>query len=342
MTTPARTAQYPASADSGSLIDPTQVEHAASVLRGVVTRTPVVPLDASRPHAWIKAESLQPTGAFKLRGAYYVMSQLRPDVMARGVVAASTGNHAQAVAWAARRFGVQATIVMPGRAPAIKRDKVRKLGGILVDWEPGSGVGINDRASQLAAEQGATVIHSYDDDLALAGAGTVGLEILEDLPDVGAIVVPIGGGGLASGLAAIVRARKSGVRIVAVEPVLAGEVAESMVRGAYQPWSDVDTARTIADGLRANACARTFRHIMALVDCVVTVTDDEIASAVRVAAERTRLVLEPSGATALAACLFRAHESGLDRVRRPVVAVASGGNVDPERFRALLDADGSA
>jgi threonine dehydratase len=225
---------------------------------------------------------------------------------------------------------------MPAGAPAVKRRRAAALGATIVDWHPGSGQGINELASGLAAESGRPVVHSYDDLRSLAGAGTVGLEILEDLPSVGAILVPIGGGGLASGLATIVRARSKGILVIGVEPELASDVAASFPRGPYTPWPDAETHRTIADGLRANACELTFAHIRRLVDAVITVSDDEIAEAVRAAAEQTRLVLEPAGATALAGWLFRAADVGLGTVAGDVVVVASGGNVDPDRYQEYL------
>jgi threonine dehydratase len=320
-----------------ALLDLSRVEDAARKIRGVVTRTPVIPLDAARPHVWIKAESLQPTGAFKLRGAYYAMTQLSAAERDRGVITASSGNHAQALAWAARRFGSRAAVVMPLDAPSIKRRKVEALGAAIIDWTPGDPEDSKALAKRLAVERELTHIHSSDDLRVMAGAGTVGLELLEDLPSLAAVLVPIGGGGLASGIAAAIRGRRRGARIVGVEPTFAADMAASVERGRYEPWPDADNRRTIADGLRTNGSERTFRHISALMDAIVTVTDEEIAAAVRVAAEQARLVLEPAGATALAAWLYRRSEAGLAHLTGDIAIVGSGGNVDSEWFRTCLD-----
>lgn len=194
-------------------------------------------------------------------------------------------------------------------------------------------------AERLAAERGLAIIPPYDDDRIIAGQGTVGLEIAEDVPDLAAVLVPIGGGGLASGVAAAVRALRPGARIVGVEPELAADARDSLASGRIVAWPSELVGRTIADGTRTQSLGtRTFAHLSALMDQVVTVGEDEIAAGVRLAAEESRLVVEPSGALTVAALAFRAGEAGLDDLDGPVVAVVSGGNVDPERYRAYLSA----
>ena len=189
------------------------------------------------------------------------------------------------------------------------------------------------------AERGLVLVPPYDDDRVIAGQGTCGLEIAEDAADLALVLVPIGGGGLASGVAAAVRALRPAARIVGVEPELAADAAESLATGRIVRWDGAATARTIADGTRTQALGRRpFAHLSRLLDGVVTVSESEIATAMRLAAERSRLVVEPSGALTLAAVEFHAAELGLDGLAGTVVAVVSGGNVDPERYRSLVDA----
>jgi threo-3-hydroxy-L-aspartate ammonia-lyase len=314
------------------------IRAAAERLRGIALRTPLVAFGPPEANQWLKAESLQPIGAFKIRGAYNAVATLPAEERARGVITYSSGNHAQGVARAARLLGAPCVVVMPSDAPAIKRERVAADGAQIVVV----GTASDERqmvAEQIAAERGLAVIPPYDDDRIIAGQGTIGLEIVEALPDVAAVLVPIGGGGLASGVATAVRALAPSARLVGVEPELAADAQASLAAGEIVRWPAELVSRTIADGTRTQAVGRrTFAHLSALLDTIVTVSEEEIAAAVRLAAEESRLVAEPSGALSVAALAFRGREAGLDGLDGPVVAVVSGGNVDPERYRAFLDA----
>jgi len=320
------------------LVDLAAIHRAAATLRGVAARTPLVTLGDPDDRHLLKAESLQPIGAFKIRGAYNAAASLTPEERARGLVTYSSGNHAQGVARAARLLGVPAVIVMPENAPAVKRARVLADGAEVVTVGNASA----ERravAERLAAERGLAIIPPYDDDRIIAGQGTCGLEIAEDLPDLALVLVPVGGGGLASGVAAAVKALRPGARVIGVEPTLAADARESLARGEIVEWSAADVSRTIADGTRTQALGvRTFAHLRALLDGIVTVSEAEIAAGVRLAAEEARLVVEPSGALGIAALRFHAAEAGVVGLAGPVVCVVSGGNVDPARYRAYLEA----
>jgi threonine dehydratase len=314
-----------------------EIREAARRLQGVALRTPLVEYASGPPRILLKAESLQPIGAFKIRGAYNAIAQLDAGERASGVITHSSGNHAQGVARAGRLLGVRAAIVMPSDAPAIKRSRVEADGAqvVTVGVEAGERAAV---AAHLAEARGLVMIPPFDDDRVIAGQGTVGLEIAEDVEDLALVLVPIGGGGLASGVAAAVRALRPAARIVGVEPELAADAAQSLREGHIVRWAGAATARTIADGTRTEAIgARNFAHLSRLMDDVVTVSEHEIALAMRLAAENARLVVEPSGALSLAAACFRRDALGMDRLRGTVVAIISGGNVDPERYRSLLD-----
>jgi threonine dehydratase len=326
---------------SGTVSDPTLVgieaiRAAARLLDGVALRTPLVAFGRPEERRFLKAESLQPIGAFKIRGAYVAVAALSDDERSRGVITYSSGNHAQGVARAARLLGATAVVVMPSDAPAIKRQRVAADGAEIVIV----GTASDERrevAERLAAERSLSLIPPFDDDRVIAGQGTVGLEIAESLPDVRAVLVPIGGGGLVSGVAAAIRALVPDARVIGVEPELAADARDSLAAGRIVSWEADAVSRTIADGTRTQAVgARTFAHIAALVDSIVTVSEAEIAAAVRLAAEESRLVVEPSGALSIAALAFRSAELGLDRADGPVVAVVSGGNADPARYLELL------
>jgi threonine dehydratase len=316
-----------------------EVRAAAHGLAGVAIRTPLVAFGTAGtggPRVLLKAESLQAVGSFKIRGAYHAMSTLSAEERVRGVVTHSSGNHAQGVARAARLLGIRATIVMPSDAPAIKRARVEADGAEIVTVGPASG----DReamADRLAAERGLVLIAPYDDDRIIAGQGTVGLEIAEDVPDLAAVLIPIGGGGLASGVAVAVRALHPQARLVGVESELAADAQESLRTGRIARWQASRTGRTIADGTRSQSIGRRpFAHLSRLLDDVVTVTEAEIAATVRLIAEESRLVVEPSGALAPAAARYRAGEAGVGSLTGTVVAIVSGGNVDLDRYRTLL------
>ncbi len=316
------------------------IRRAAANLAGVALRTPLLPFGvagADGPPVLLKAESLQPVGAVKIRGAYHAIAELSPAERARGVVTHSSGNHAQGVARAARLLGVRAVVVMPSNAPAIKRRRVEADGAEVVTVGPASSER-EARADELVREQGLVFVPPYDDDRIIAGQGTVGLEIAEDMPDLAAVLVPIGGGGLASGVAAAVRALRPRARIVGVEPEVAADARESLRTGRIVRWDAARTGSTIADGVRSQAIGRrNFAHLSRLLDDVVTVPEAEIAATVRLIAEEVRLIVEPSGALAPAAARFRARDAGIERLDGPVVAIVSGGNVDPDRYLELLE-----
>lgn len=318
------------------LVDLAAIRAAAARLRGITLRSPLIGFGPSDDRHVLKAESLQPIGAFKLRGAYVAVAGLQTDALARGVITYSSGNHAQGVARAARLLGAPCVVVMPSDAPAIKRARVATDGAEILLVGPSS----DEReavARSLAAERGLAVIPPFDDDRIIAGQGTIGLEIVEDRPDVALVLVPIGGGGLASGISTAIKALRPDVRVIGVEPELAADARDSLARGEIVRWSAADVTRTCADGARTQALgARTFAHLRAHLDGIVTVSEAEIVAGVRLAAERSRLVVEPSGALTVAALAYRSAELDLDAVDGAVVAVVSGGNVDPERYRDYL------
>lgn len=309
------------------------IEQAAGHVRGVAVRTPLLPAtwaEEGRP-LWLKPESLQPGGAFKIRGATTKVAALTQAEREAGLVAHSSGNHAQAVAQAARSHRVKAVVVMPDTAPLMKVEATRRLGAEVVLVPPAERY---RRADELAAAHGYTPIPPYDDPWIIAGQGTVGLEIAEELPQLSTVLVPISGGGLISGVATAIKERLPHVRVIGVEPELAADAAESFRRGEPVTWPAERTQRTIADGLRVNRVGDLpWVHIRRYVDDIVTVSEDQIREAVRVLAARSRLVAEPSGAVATAAYLFRAEEL---RLRGDTVAVVSGGNIELDRFRAIL------
>ncbi len=323
-----------------SLVPIHAIRAAAARIAPIAIKTPLV--SAAFPgvsghgtgrQIWLKAESLQPIGAFKIRGASNKILQLSPDEIARGVITYSSGNNAQGVAYAAREVGAKAVIVMPSNAPAIKRAATLALGAEVVDV----GLASSERlavAEQLVREHGYVVVPPYDDEQIIAGQGTCGLEILEELPDVDLVLSPVSGGGLLSGVAAAVKQLRPQIKVFGIEPELAGDTAESFRTGAIVTWGAELTSRTIADGLRTQSVGvRNFAHIQAFVDGIVTVTEAEIRAAMRAIVAATRLVPEPSGAVATAALLFHAHQ--LPSYLK-AVAVVSGGNVDPALLADVL------
>lgn len=307
-------------------------------IAGVAVRTPLVPCPWATTEdrtLHLKPENLQPTGAFKIRGAYNRLSALTEAERARGVVAQSSGNHAQAVAYAARELGIHALIVMPDTSPAVKVENTRSFGAevMLVPMEEREAV-----PARLSAEHGYVWVPPYDDPWIIAGQGTVGLEIADDATaldlDLRTVLVPVSGGGLIGGTAAALKLTMPGVRVIGVEPELAGDAAASLRSGERQVWSFADTHRTIADGLRTNTVGLLpWEHLQAYVDDIITVTEDEIRAAVAVLARRGRIVAEPSGAVATAAYLYRAEQLPPGR---SVAAVVSGGNVEPSLLAELL------
>ncbi len=331
------------------------IRAAAARIAGIAVKTPLVraPFTPQRPgpavgdpgpfagvagegsgkEIYLKAESLQPIGAFKIRGAANKVLQLTPDEIRRGVITYSSGNHAQGVAYAARAVGAKAVIVMPRNAPAIKRVATIALGAEVVDVGPASSERLAV-AEQLVREHGYVVIPPYDDEQIIAGQATCGLEIVEELPDVDLVLSPVSGGGLLSGVAAAVKQLKPGTKVFGVEPELAGDAAESYRAGKIVEWPAELTSRTIADGLRTQSVGvRNFAHIQKFVDGVITVTEAEIRATMRAIVATARLVPEPSGAVAAAALLF--HSGELPQYRK-AVAVVSGGNVAPEMLAQVL------
>src|SRR3712207_2404024 len=286
-------------------------------VQGVALRTPLVPCPRGEEDRllYFKAENLQPTGAFKLRGAYNKVSSLSPDERRSGVVAHSSGNHAQAVAYAARSLGVRAVIVMPRGAPRVKLDATAAFGAEVV-FVGGDSVERVLKAEELATEHGYVPVPPYDDETLIAGQGTVGLEILEDLPEVETVLVPVSGGGLISGVAAAMKLSRPGVRVIGVEPELAADARESLRTGTLVELPAEQVGRTIADGLRVRKLGYApFEHISTFVDGIVAVSEDEILDAMRRMALRARLVAEPSGAVAFAAHLFHHDELPATRLK---------------------------
>jgi threonine dehydratase len=317
-----------------TLIDLDDIRAAAGSIDGVAVRTPLV-ASPSWPGFWLKPESLQPIGAFKVRGAVHAVACLPSTSHAAGVITHSSGNHGQALAFAARRVGIPCVVVMPDVSAAVKIEAVRRLGAE-VELVP-----IAQRAArtaEIADKRGMTLIPPFDHADVIAGQGTVGLEIVADAPDVVAVLVPVGGGGLASGVAAAVKALAPQACVIGVEPELAADAVESLAAGELVTWPAEQMVRTVADGLRTNLSELTLAHLRAHLDGIVTVTEAEILSTVGSLARTVRLVAEPSGAVAPAAWLH--HELELrerfDIPDGPVVAVVSGGNLDPAVLAAAV------
>ncbi len=292
------------------------------------------------PEIYLKDESAQPIGSFKLRGAYNKIAQLSAEELKRGVITYSSGNHAQGVAYAARALGAKAVIVMPSNAPQIKREATVAMGGEIVLVGTASRER-REKAEELAAVHGYTIVPPYDDAAIVAGQATCGVEILEQLPGVELVLSPVSGGGLLSGVAAGIKltAEAEGFaapQVWGCEPELAGDAAESFGTKTLVEWPAEKTTRTLCDGLRTQSLgALNFEHILRFVDGMVMVSEEEIRTAAWVLLAATRLVAEPSGAVTLAAALFHADE--LPKVRM-VVAILSGGNLDPA-LRAELEAE---
>ncbi|OPX12168.1 threonine/serine dehydratase [Mycobacterium sp. AT1] len=311
------------------LVTVDDIRSAADRIRGSVLRTPLIPApwgDPERP-LWLKPENLQAIGAFKVRGAFNAIAHLDPAVRARGVVAYSSGNHAQAVAHAAATFGISASIVMPEETPMVKVDATRRHGAEVVLCAAGQREKV---AEEVVARTGGVLIPPFDHPDVIAGQGTIGLEIVEDLPDVASVIVPVSGGGLASGIGTAVKALAPQARVVGVEPELAGDTAASLAAGHRVDWSIEDRNRTVADGLRSQPSELTFAHLQTVLDELITVSENDIRAAVREIALRAHLVAEPSGATALAA--YRSGETPPG----PTVVVVSGGNVEPALLAEIL------
>jgi threonine dehydratase len=315
-----------------ALVTVEEIKAAARRVDGVIVKTPLVPFPDTEPRLLIKPESLQPTGSFKLRGAYSAISALSAAQRARGVVAHSSGNHALSVAYAAEALGVPAVVVVPDNAPAVKVAAAARHGARIVTVEPTLEARIAG-TQELIDQYGYTLIPPFDHRDVIAGQGTIGLEIAADRPDTDLVLVPVSGGGLISGIAAAVCAACPKAKVIGVEPELAADAQESLRRGERVAWPASDTRRTIADALRVEQIgALPLRHILSLVHDIVTVTEDEIREAIRQTATRARLVAEPGGVVAVAAWLFRRD---LPPARAPV-AVLSGGNIVPALLAEIL------
>ena len=281
----------------------------------------------------MKPENQQPIGAFKLRGAYNKIASLSRDEQKRGVITYSSGNHAQGVAYSARALGARAVIVMPDNAPSIKREATAALGAEIIVVGPGS-LERQLKAEELAARHGYIIVPPYNDEKIIAGQGTMGLEILEDLPGVETVLAPVGGGGMISGIATAIRLSQPSVKLIGVEPELAADAQASFRAGKIVEFPAEQVSRTSADGLRTQSVGPiNFEHIRKYVDDIVTVTEDEIREAMRRLARNPQTVAEASGAVAVAAFLFHRDQLPLTQLN---VAVISGGNIDPEVLAEIL------
>lgn len=304
---------------------------ARCVLSPVINLTPMIPAKGFVPDCrfYLKADCLQKTGAFKLRGAYYKLSTLTDEEKARGVIACSAGNHAQGVAFAARDMGIPATICIPAGAPLSKIEATRSYGANVV-LVPGVYDDAHAEAVRLRDEQGLTFIHPFDDERVMAGQGTIGLEIAEQLPDVDVVLVPIGGGGLIAGVASALRQLKPACRIIGVQAAGAASMADSLRAGHILTLPEV---HTVADGIQVKTPGeKTFAICREAVDEVVTVGEAEIASAILTVLERQKLMVEGAGAVGVAAAMY----GELDLRGKTVCALLSGGNLDVTMLERII------
>ena len=300
-----------------------KIYHASFVLKSVARKTDLI----AAPHLkegldlYLKTENLQVTGSFKLRGAYYKISQLTKEEAEKGVIACSAGNHAQGVALAATKMGIKSVICMPDGAPIMKVENTKRLGA-QVELVPGAYDEAHDRAVQLQEETGMTFIHPYDDELVMAGQGSIGLEILDQLPDVEAVIVPIGGGGLISGVAFAIKSLRPDVKIYGVQAAGAASMFNAFRDHKYETLSSVNT---FADGIAVKTPGEnTYEMICKYVDNIVTVSEDEIATAILSLIEKQKLIAEGAGATPVAAAIF----NKLPLKGKKAVCLVSGGNID--------------
>jgi threonine dehydratase len=315
----------------------TQVLAAAHRLRGVVERTPLVASPALSARAGgevlLKCEQRQRTGSFKIRGAYNALAALDPDVRARGVVASSAGNHGLGLAWAARELGVRAKVFVPDSAPAVKRDGIASLGAEVDTSQPDYDAA-HHVAEAFAREHGMAFINPCAGNDLLAGQGTVGLEILEALPAAATMIVPVGGGGLVGGIAALTRVVAPGVRIIGAQSAKTNAMAASLAAGRRV---DVPVPSTLADGLAGQIDDEGFEIGRAAIDDIVTVTEQEIAAAIAWLSHEHDMRVEGSGAVGVAALL---HDR-ITTLAFPAVVIVSGGNIDDLRWRAIVDGPGA-
>ncbi len=319
---------------SSMLVSLSEIESAAARVRPAARVTPLIEVawcGTGAGRLFLKCENFQPMGAFKIRGAYNMLAQLPADALRRGVITYSSGNHGQAVAMAARLLEAKAVIVMPTTAPKVKVEGAQGFGAE-VTFAGTTSLERKARAEEIAAERGLTMVPPFDHAMIIAGQGTVGLEILDQCPDVGTVVVEVGGGGLSSGVAAAVKQSSPGVRVVGVEPEGAAKMSRSLEAG--MPVT-LDRVASIADGLMTvRPGDLTFEHVKAFVDEVVTVTDDDMVRAIQWLFRHARLVVEPSGAVTTAAVMLGL--GGVDPSKGPVVAIVSGGNVEAARYAEYI------
>lgn len=310
-----------------------KIQQAQERLRGVALRTPLQRVSFREGEIYLKPENLQPIGSFKLRGAYNKIATFSSGQRDRGVIAYSSGNHAQGVAYAARAMGCHATIVMPDNSPQLKLEKTRALGAEIVIVGPSSEER-RARAEELAQQKGYALVPPYDDEAIIAGQGTMGLEILSDLSDATTVLVCVGGGGMISGIAAAVKNMRPSPKVYGVESELGAKAKASFEAGKRLTFPAEETTRTIADGLRTQSVGEcNFEHIQRYVDGFISVSEDEIREAVRRLAFDAHLIAEPSGAVPLAGALF--HRNEFPSTGK-TVAIVSGGNIAPEMLKAIL------
>ncbi len=313
-----------------TLVTLEQIYEARERLRGITTHTRVFPVDG----AFVKPESFQPIGSFKLRGAYNKIASLVEAERPAGIITHSSGNHAQGVAYSAKQLGLPAVIIMPNNAPPIKVEATRSYGAEIVFLDPATER--REIVTQRIMDQrpGWVLVHPFNDPQIIAGQGTIGLEIFEDFPDVEQVIVPIGGGGIISGVATAIKSLKPTVKVIGVEPELAADAQQSVREGHVIEWAATDTNRTIADGVRTVSIGPlNYEHISAYVDKIVTVSEAEIRAAVRRLALQGKLVIEPSGAIPFA--VWQAHRDELP-VQQNTVLVLSGGNIDPKLLAEIV------
>lgn len=312
----------------GRLIGVEELFAAQERVSALCLRTPVLPVrrPAGGGDLCVKAEALQRTGSFKLRGAANAVAALARDRPGTGVITYSAGNHGRALAYAARAAGIVATVVMPDTAAEAKVRQTRAEGADVV-LRPGDEIVAYTR--HLSEARGLTIVPPFDDAWVIAGQGTVGLELLDQVPDLEVVLVPVGGGGLLAGVATAIKSRRPTARVIGVEPQLAADLAEGFTIGERVTWSRKQTGRTIADGLRSPAVGDLpWEHVRALVDDVVTVSEESIVSAMRWLAEHAKIIVEPSGAVATAAVLDQSHVLP----RGTTATIATGGNIDLQTF----------
>ena len=300
-----------------------KIYHAGFVLKDVARKTDLIaaPRLSKEAQLYLKTENLQVTGSFKVRGAYYKISQLSEEERSHGIVACSAGNHAQGVALAATSMGIKSVVCMPDGAPIMKVESTKRLGA-KVELVAGTYDDAHDRAVELQQQTGMTFIHPYDDEQVIAGQGSIGLEILDQLPDVEAVIVPVGGGGLIGGVAFAIKSLRPECKVYGVQAAGAPSMANAFRDHAYETLDSVDT---FADGIAVKTPGvNTFELVEKYVDDVVTVSEDEIAAAILALMENQKLVAEGAGATPVAAALF----GKLPIEGKKTVCLISGGNID--------------